>query len=207
MRRAFAQVAWGLGIALIDITINGFDLLPDVVGYGLLTAGLSKLGPRNRRYRLARNAASVQLVLSVLSLLGWTPAGISLTGGIEPSIDVLGLAAASLAVELAMIYGLCEGIRSDALARSKRQLAQSARNRWHFAFAAGAAMLFLLPFQLNKPLQEMVPVVLILAVCAVAAGLLVLALARQAGREIAGNPGGGGDGTGGVAGSMIDTRV
>lgn len=207
MRRAYARIAWGLGFALIDFTINSFDLFPDVIGYGLLAAGLSKLGPRNGRYRLARNAAVVQLVLSVLALLGWTQPGFSLTGGGTPSVNMLGLSAATLVVELTMLYGLCEGIRLDALKRGRNRLARLARLRWHFAFAAGAAMLFLLPFQMNRSLREMLPIALALAVCTIVSELLVLGLARQAGREIAGNPGGGGGGTDEGAGSAIDMRV
>ncbi|WP_372629346.1 hypothetical protein [Cohnella sp.] len=207
MKIAFSRIAWGLALALIDVTINGFDLLPDVVGYGLLMAGLAKLVSRNRMYKLAWNAAAVQLILSVLALLGLTRSGFSLTGGIEPSLNALALTAAGLAIELAMLYGLCEGIRLDALERNKERLARSARNRRHFAFASGAGMLFQLPFQLNQSLQEMLPFVILLALCVLFAWLSIVALARQAGREIAGNPGSGGGGLDGGEGSVIDVRM
>ncbi|MFC4597658.1 hypothetical protein [Cohnella hongkongensis] len=207
MRRAFAQLAWGLGFELIDVKISEFDLLPDVVGYGLIVAGLSKLGLRNARYRWARNAAGALLVLSVLSALGLAQTEYSLTGGIEPSVNVLALTGMTLAIELAMYFGICDGIRLDAAERGKMQLAESAGKRWRLAFAAGVVMQLLLPFQLNYSVQEMFPVLLLSATALLISGLSVLFLARRAAREVAANPENGDGDTDGGAGAFVDLRL
>lgn len=71
---AMRLISWGLIVALLDLRLNGFDMLPDVVGWALVLVGLTELlgekkpeGGR-REFSLARIAALVALVAEVLLL-------------------------------------------------------------------------------------------------------------------------------------------
>ena len=62
----FDLIFWGL-FSFIDIRINGFDILPDLIGYLLIFAGASKLTGLNNHFTTLRNLA---LPLAVFSILG-----------------------------------------------------------------------------------------------------------------------------------------
>ncbi|GIO14752.1 hypothetical protein J19TS2_43070 [Cohnella xylanilytica] len=183
MRRAYSQIFWGLLIDLIDFRFNGFDLLPDVIGYALILAGLTKLRPHSRGYRIAWIAAVVLLLLSALQLFG-VRGEISLTGGEGPEAGALGLVSLALAANMVFFYGICDGIRQSALERRRLSLAGTARSLWYWNFAIGAMTLFSFPFQLNYEPGVLYLVFLLLALGSFMTGLLLVLLVRRAGREL-----------------------
>ncbi|TFE29450.1 hypothetical protein [Cohnella luojiensis] len=191
MRMNYSRIAWGLGLELIDFRIGGFDLLPDVLGYFLIMLGLSRMTPGHRCFQLARGAAGVLLVGSVLQLLG-IQAGFSLTSNETPNIDVLALTGIIIAAELVMVFGICGGIRASALGKGKWALAKSARDGWYIIFVLGTVISLLLPFQLNRTTSEGIGVAFILTAVFFIANLWVIFLVRRAGRELPGRRSGGG---------------
>ncbi|MFF4771241.1 hypothetical protein ACFY05_00125 [Microtetraspora fusca] len=67
------RVAAGFLIASLALRINGFDLLIDAVGWGLVVSGLSRLeSASDPAFGKARMAALVTLVLSFAELAGLT---------------------------------------------------------------------------------------------------------------------------------------
>jgi hypothetical protein len=62
----FLFVFWGAVFALLAIWIDGFDILPDVLGYVLLVIGCSGLGGLSGRFAVARIFWAVLAVLSVV---------------------------------------------------------------------------------------------------------------------------------------------
>ncbi len=183
MRRAYSQIFWGLLIDLIDFRFNGFDLLPDLIGYALILAGLTKLRPHSRGFRIAWIAAVVLLLLSALQLFG-VRGEISLTSGERPEAGALGLVSLALAANMVFFYGICDGIRQSALERRRLSLAGTARSLWYWNFAIGAITLFSFPFQLNYEPGVLYLVFLLLALGSFMTGLLLILLVRRAGREL-----------------------
>lgn len=190
MRKSYSRIAWGLSLELVDFRLGSFDLLPDFLGYLLIMLGLSGLRSNGRYFSIAWGAAGIQLVMSLLQLLG-LQMGISLTSNETPSLNVLVLASIVIALDLVMIYGICGGIRAHAFERRKLELAFSARGGWHVLLAFGMLMLFLLPFQLNFTKEEGIGYALFLSVGYFVTSLWVILLVRRAGRELPGSGGGG----------------
>ncbi|XID92708.1 hypothetical protein ACF3MZ_30360 [Paenibacillaceae bacterium WGS1546] len=206
MKKAFSQLSWGLGFALLDFRFDGFDVLPDFIGYALLLAGLSKLIPFDRRFRLAWAAAGILLGISIAQLFG-LPTGVSLTDGEKASPGALALVTAATSVELFLYYGICMGIREIAAARGMSELAERARSSWRFAFAVGAVLLILFPFLLNFTFSEFTLALLLLSLFSLIAGLRILFLARRAGRELTENGGDDRGGADGTPGRRLDVRA
>ncbi len=62
------QIFWGLLIVAIDLRINGFDLLPDGIGYGLMAWGCGGLVPLSRQFAMAQPLAWALALLWLISL-------------------------------------------------------------------------------------------------------------------------------------------
>ncbi|RKP53018.1 hypothetical protein D7Z26_14855 [Cohnella endophytica] len=202
MKKAYSIIAWGLALELLDFRINNFDLLPDVLGYLLVAIGLSRLKEGRRYFGVARWAAVVLMFFSVLPLIGMEST-ISLTSGDKPGFQALALTSVTTAIDLLMLYGICRGIRSSAINRSKWELALSAKNGWTILFVFGAMTLFACPFQLNYSLQDGIGFALFLAAGNFVCGVWVIFLVRRAGRELPGaRKGGGGSPEEGVGGEL-----
>ena len=54
MASHFAKLFWGLLLVILDFKINGFDLLPDGLGYLIVAAGCGGLGRLSSRFPSAR---------------------------------------------------------------------------------------------------------------------------------------------------------
>ncbi|MFC5699672.1 hypothetical protein ACFPVX_00140 [Cohnella faecalis] len=186
---AYSRMAWGLALELIDFRLGTFDLLPDVIGYGLLVLGLSGAGSASRPFAIGRMAAIALMLWSLPRFVGLQPS-LSLlsydTFGAAPLL----LASAEAMLELAMLYGICEGIRLFAIVRENRVLARSARNGWRAVFGFSAAFLFLLPFKLNVTSVWLTAVVVLLVIGLFIACARVIFLVRRAGHVL--NDGDGG---------------
>ncbi|THF78801.1 hypothetical protein [Cohnella fermenti] len=149
MSRAYVKLAWGLALAMFSLRIGGFDLLPDIVGYALVLAGLAKLKDRQSGYRIAWMASIVLLVYSVLPFLGVSTRYELFEEGRQGGID-LAVVMFGIAGQMLLGYGILDGIRTAALqTEGARDLARTAATLWRWTFALGAATLVLFPFQLN----------------------------------------------------------
>ncbi|MBB6633261.1 hypothetical protein [Cohnella thailandensis] len=193
MKRAFAQVAWGLIFTLVNIRINGFDLLHDLIGYVLILAGLSKLSRHHRGFRIALPVAWIRFVLTIAALFG-VRYEVSLTRGESPDIGTISLTALAMVVELVLFYGICDGIRGMALEKGKKAIASRAGSLWRWSFALGALLLFCMPFQLNYILGEIWPILMLFALGLLVTHLLLIFLLFRAGRVFGNYGGAGSDG-------------
>ncbi|RED64894.1 hypothetical protein [Cohnella lupini] len=193
MKRAYIRISWGLVLALFDFRIQSIDLLPDGIGYLLIMLGLTTLKSARSDFRIAWGATVMLLVLSI-ARLGGMQAEISLTDNGIPTVDSLSIVAATIVIDLAMLYGICGVIRANAQARGRIRLANAARNTWHANFAFGAGVSFLLPFQLSHLIEEGKALTIMVMLGYLFSSFWVILLARRASRELPGQHGSDPDG-------------
>ena len=63
----FGQIFWGLLLVILDLRFNGFDVLPDFIGYILVAIGCGGIVGLSRRFSTAQ---TLSWILAVLSLVG-----------------------------------------------------------------------------------------------------------------------------------------
>ena len=101
-----ARLVVGYTIVLVDLRFNGFDFVPDLIGWVLVLAGLLPLLGRSGWFQVATGAAVVELLVAALEAN--RPAG-SMTG----LIDV----AASTTLVFAVVTGVIATVgRADVRA-------------------------------------------------------------------------------------------
>lgn len=97
-----ARLVVGYALVLVDLRFNGFDLVPDLVGWGLVLWGLVPLTGRDGWFRLALGAAVVELMLALLGV--GQP-----TGGIALLIDMV----ATMTFIFAVVTGIITAVDRD----------------------------------------------------------------------------------------------
>jgi hypothetical protein len=130
MRAQFGYVFWGLIFVLLHFKINGFDLLPDIIGFGLIAIGASNLAVLSQQFRLA---SSLSIVLAILWAIGLAISG---DAGILFGVLVTIL-------NCAMMWSLLGGIIDFTTSRDRRDLAELAQKYrvFYVGFMAGMYIL------------------------------------------------------------------
>ena len=170
MRTHFSQLFWGLLLVILDFTINGFDLLPDGLGYLVVAAGCGGLSALSPRFSTAR---SLCFVLAVLWLVGFA---------IHGDIATLYGFATTL-VNCAFIWQLLGGIGEFAMDRGRSDLAGRAHNR-RLAYVAIMIGTTLLAFMMNGS-RDAGPLVVVLVVSMLILMVMILHLIHRTKVELA----------------------
>jgi len=177
----FEKLFWGF-LFLLDFRLQGFDILPDAIGYFLFYSGLEDLMAQNSLFARARMYALPLMALSLFDIYQASkPAS-----GINLSIEswpfmIIGLAMAVL--NLMIVYHLCTGVAKMARAKGLVSLRTTAETRWRYYLGANLALLIITPLVLLVPLLSLVlimPVFIIMIVVII----LMMALMKQAGQEL-----------------------
>ena len=148
----------GLGLVVADLRLNGFDVIPDLLGWAVVLGGLARLVGRSPWFAAAAVAASCGVVLGLPLLLA------------EPGPLVSAAEGVVLAV---LIFGTCTGIQDVVTSERTRDTAN--RIRWTglvLYLVALPANLFAGPTEVTGPAAFGV-VVVVVAVLAYFAWFLV----------------------------------
>ncbi len=135
----FKNLFWAF-IFLFDFNLNGFDILPDIIGYILFYRGLKMLSERNENFAKGKILAIPLIFLSILDIfhvtipinkLGIAPFG---RGGF-----VIGIV--KTIINLMMIYRICMGIAEEARVINDSELELKANNEWKLYLIVNIALL------------------------------------------------------------------
>jgi hypothetical protein len=178
--RGFRRIFWGLLFTVFDFHINGFDLLPDVVGFLLIALGLGLLAPQSLRFHTARIMAWFLFVLwfaSLFSLVEGANEGGPFGGWFYFGVvrDV---------IDVTMVWQLCGGIIELARERGHEDLALRANTRRALYLALTLAAYFLSFAVLPGNPEFAVVAVIGLLVFAIVVMILLMALMLRAAREL-----------------------
>lgn len=155
-----ARIAWGFLIVLVDLRIQGLDVVPDIVGWILAVSGTGRLFERSGWFRLATAACAVGIATAV-------PGAVSEPGTV--------LALAEGLAMTGLVFGACSGIRAVVAEPSVRRTADWIR--WlDLGLMVVAGVLGALGESLRLPVSDASPPVG-LALAALVVPLVVVALA------------------------------
>ncbi|NLB43071.1 MAG: hypothetical protein GX815_12630, partial [Clostridiales bacterium] len=112
VQKAFRNFYFGFLFVMIDFRVNGFDILPDIVGYIFFVVGLSSLLNMSEHFSKARIFHVIMLIISIFSIYE-RPAqdGVYISTDFLPGL-LIGIAI--LIIELFAFYHLFMGIKQWA---------------------------------------------------------------------------------------------
>jgi len=151
-RMGFRRLFWGV-LFLFTFRINGFDILPDVIGYLFIAVGLNDLHSRSRTFATGRTLAFVAAVLAIFTVIQ-SP---------QPGLFISTLNLGLLVVELLLFFQICTGISELARSRNEHALADTAMSRWRWFLGLNLVALALTLFGVFIPVLvlSILPVFLI----------------------------------------------
>ncbi len=124
LRQSLSKLSWGFALIMIDIhmILNGFDLLPDIIGYILFALALGELERRSECFDKARPLSLALAVLSAFivyrGLLDWI--------GQVKYLIVL----ASVCLNLLVVYYILMGLKEMCVMSGHRGLARESDQLW-----------------------------------------------------------------------------
>ena len=149
----FNKLFWGFLFIMFNFRIQGFDILPDVVGYLFLTSGFSELLSNSNYFSIAAKYNVPMLVLSLFSIYQSPAQGSGIHLGLF-GIFGIPIVIASFILNLLVIYNLFMGTKDMAEQQEQHDLAQEADKRWNqykllqFAFLFSFILIFIPPLAL-----------------------------------------------------------
>lgn len=181
MPAVFRTLSWGIFLVILDFQLNGFDVLPDPIGYFLMINALLKLSRQTefltgvrRFYWLAASACLILLPISVIQLFRMLSYG----GNASASVGWMIFDGLAQLLMLACIYWFVTALETQAAQDNYPVLADAARFRKWFACFLMLLALLVTPFGLNT--AEIFGLVLIISFLSFFALLLVIFICRRA---------------------------
>lgn len=176
----FAKLFWGLLLVFLDFRVNGFDVLPDIIGFILVYSGLSMLAEEHARFLQAKKITVPLLVLSILDLI---PGQLQISVTEPASLLGFLLAAVATVLNLLLLYYICQGIGELARAEEQHELVNKAGVRWQYFLWVSIAGLALLPIAMGAAGVAALFAIPI-AILGLISYILLLALIREADQRL-----------------------
>ena len=168
----FNKFYWGFFFILISFRIQGFDIIPDIVGFVLLADGLGRLVSESEFFKTAQGYTLPMILLSIFSIYEAPAQGSGINFGFLGPIGIL-ISIASLVVTLLLVYNIFMGIKDMAEQRNKSEIAAESEQRWNHFLWLHLAMIFLFVLIIIPPLA----IILIIGLF-IASILLTVAIMR-----------------------------
>jgi hypothetical protein len=135
------KLYWGFIFIMLSFRIQGFDILPDIVGYLFFASGFIDLASNSTYFSTAAKYNIPMIILSLFSIYQSPVQG----GGINLGplgIFSIPLAIISFILNLLVVYNLFLGIKDIAEKQEEFDLANEANERWHQYKLLQIAVLF-----------------------------------------------------------------
>lgn len=146
-RRELRRLGWGLVIAMIDIRLGYFDLLPDIIGYLMVLSALQQLGSIHPAYKKAKYISIVLIILTIPVLFIQTNVTITEFSSIPLAVHLYSQLLFILHILMAywIFNGLIEMLKQDGAV----QLLDTAISRRNTYLVFNILMVIIYPFLLN----------------------------------------------------------
>jgi len=126
----FSNIYWGF-LFFFDFRIQGFDILPDVIGYWLIYKGLNELVSNNSHFTEAKKYSVILGFLSVFDIYQvQMPIQQFNMDSLTGVMLLMGIIITLL--DLLMVFHLCHGIAELAVGKCIFELKTVALNRWKY---------------------------------------------------------------------------
>jgi hypothetical protein len=178
----FGWLAAGIVMEEVDLRVNGFDLLPDALGFLIVVLAAARLRPAHGAFTAAIVAGLAAAPVSVAALAPNAHGLSSKTG--SPLLDAL-LALADVVI----LASVCTGVAGAAAAAGDADLAASARRLRPFVVTAAVIWLLspvLGPVLARLPIGLAAGLLVGYAVAGLVALILLVRLLRRASRALGG---------------------
>ncbi|MCC5910008.1 MAG: hypothetical protein JJT76_06175 [Clostridiaceae bacterium] len=167
----FKKLYWGFLFVMIDFRIQGFSILPGIVGFIFFFVGLGMLASNSEYFGKARNFATPMIALSVFTIYQRPHHDIGSQVGALWPLGIL-LMIASLVLTLLTVYNIFMGIKDMAQQQEEMDLYHEAEGKWKQYLGLQIALIFTFVLMVAPALLFMYAIVLFIATITIAVGIM-----------------------------------
>jgi hypothetical protein len=162
MIKHIGYIFWGLLLVILDFKLNQFDVLPDFIGYILVSLGCGGLVAASGKFAIARNSCWALLVLSLVEFI--------VTGDLRAILGIV-----QLVLNCTMMWFLLGGFMDLSLSMGRPDLAEKAGNR-RMVYVALTCVASILGFvaQQTRHISTLAIIVIVVAMLVLTAMILHL---------------------------------
>lgn len=168
---SFNKLYWGFIFIMFSFRIQGFDILPDIIGYLLFASAISQLVSSSTYFSEASKYNIVMIILSAFSIYQRPVQGGGIHFGIL-GIFSIPIAIAAFVLNLLVVYNLFMGIKDMAEKRQECDLVNDSSEKWNQFKMLQIASLFSFIFILIPLLGVLYIIVIFIAVIIITIGIL-----------------------------------
>jgi hypothetical protein len=147
LRRDLRRLGWGLVIAMIDIRVGFFDLLPDIIGYMMIVSALQHLSSLHAVFKKAKYIAIVLIILTIPVLFIQTNVTITKFSSIPLTVHLY--SQLLFVLHILMAYWIFNGLIGMLKQEGNIQLLDAAISRRNTYLVFNISMIIFYPFLLN----------------------------------------------------------
>lgn len=176
-----SKVFWGLLLVFVDIRLNNFDILPDLIGFIIAYTGFSQLSSFHPHFEKAKYASIPLLLFSILDLFQvQAQVEFSTAHPSSISLPIVFLSIVSTLLYLYMVFHLCKGIGYIGRLIGVLELEQKAQKRWTY-FLWITLIMFAVPILalLGAVFSDILLLVIPLIIIGLIVYILILMLIRE----------------------------
>ncbi len=129
IQSAFRKFYWGFLFIMIDFRIQGFDILPDFIGFILFAGAFSILASNSEYFSSARNYNFPMIILALFTFYETPAQGNGIQLGYLGPFGII-IAIASIVLGLMVVYNLFMGIKDMAETHELMDIYTEAEQRW-----------------------------------------------------------------------------
>lgn len=143
---------WGLLFTVINIRIQGFDIVPDIVGYVMIIIGLGRIEKYEEKFASAKKISYLLAVLALLNIyqapiqntvnqmgmMQTASSNVNFSAGILGSNALLGtlMMIVGFAADIYFLYNMCMGMKNLLEQVGDDTLAGICNDRWKLILVA-----------------------------------------------------------------------
>ncbi|QGT98794.1 hypothetical protein SYNTR_0201 [Candidatus Syntrophocurvum alkaliphilum] len=166
--KAFRYLYWGFLFVSLDFRLQGFNILPDIIGYILFALALGTLASRNENFNSAKPITYVLIFLSIFTIYeAPTPQEFGVDFSVNPIGAAIGII--SLLLSVIVVYKIFMGIKELADQQEELEISNEAVLRWK-------QFLFLTIATLFSIVLMVIPVLAFLAIIFILIAKIVLTI-------------------------------
>lgn len=165
--RCYSLFFWGFIVVLIDISVNRFDIIPDFIGYWMISTAARDLSSIVPEFRSVRSLAGVLAALDIIQLF-------TLSSPLGSILGIIGIV-----LSCALVWHLLGGVARDCFVHGHYDLVQSAHFRRSLYLWCMIAVAFIWITAISyQPLASAIGLIVIIT--GIVATILVVSLLRSA---------------------------
>ncbi|NLD50357.1 MAG: hypothetical protein GX660_24725 [Clostridiaceae bacterium] len=130
VERGLNKLFWGFVFIMIGFRIQGFDILPDTVGFLLFASGFSSLSSNSDYFNKASKYNIPMIILSIFSIYQEPAHGEGVHFGVLGILSIP-LVIVTVVLNLLVVYYLFMGIKDMAMKKEQSDIAFESEAKWN----------------------------------------------------------------------------